>query len=410
MPTLITCKKLIDGKGGSIDNAAVLVDGDRIARVGRQGEVAPDNGGPDVDTVIDASDKTVMPGLIDAHVHLFHSGGPFSARDSRLASEEDMMILSVRNAFLAIKAGLTTVRDLGAKGFITVALRDAIANGVIPGPRVVSCASAVTSTGGHIHHTSLEVDTADEMKKAVRYLIKGGADCIKIFGSGGNATPGSNPLASQYSLEEFRTAAEEAHRMGKHVAAHVHPTSAIRLAVEAGIDCLEHCSWMDPGGIKVDEGLLTEIIERGVYVSLGLPASWYRLSLDEVQDVMNRAGREALIQPRYESIRRMYDSGAKVVASSDAGSTSTRIDEFALLLEFLTNRLEIPAAKVITSATSLAAEAIGLGDETGSLEAGKKADLIILDGDPLVDITALQRVDTVMKDGKVVAAAGQVMI
>jgi len=399
MLTLIKGAKLIDGKGGAIENAAVLLDGDRIVGVGHQADMAIGRGV----TVIDAGDKTIMPGLIDAHVHLCNTGGPSSARDARLATDEEMMILSVKNVLLAIKSGLTTIRDLGGKDFITVSVRDAIANGVIPGPRVVSCASALTTTGGQSHYKSTEVDTVDEMKKAVRYIIKGGADCIKIFGSGGHATPGSNPLAAQYGVDEFRVAAEEAHRMGKHVAAHVHPTVAIRSAVEAGIDCLEHCSWLSPNGVSLDEGLLEEIIKKEIYISLGFPASWYRVPLDRIQDVMDRAGREALLEPRYESIRRMYDSGAKVVASSDAGSTATRIDEFALLLEFLVNRLEIPAMQVITSATSLAAAAIGVGDDTGSLEAGKKADVIIVDGDPVVDITSLQRVDTVIKNGEVVA-------
>ena len=406
MPTLIKGAKLIDGKGGAIDNAAVLFDGSQIVGVGRQADMTPSEGV----TVIDVGDKTIMPGLIDAHVHLCNTGGTSSAKDARLATDEEMMILSVKNALLAIKSGLTTVRDLGGKGFTTVAVRDAIANGVIPGPRIVSCASALTTTGGQSHYKSTEVDTPDEMKKAVRYLIKGGADCIKIFGSGGHATPGSNPLAAQYSVDEFRVAAEEAHRMGKHVAAHVHPNVAIQSAVEAGIDCLEHCSWLTPNGVNMDEDVLEEIIKRGVYVSLGFPASWYRVPLDEIQDVMDREGRAALLEPRYESIRRMYDSSAKVVASSDAGSTATRIDEFALLLEFLVNRLEIPAMQVIISATSLAAEAIDLGSETGSLEPGKKADLIIVDGDPLGDITALQRVDTVIKDGSVVAGQQQVFI
>ena len=406
MPTLIKGAKLIDGKGGVIENAALLLDGDQIVGVGRQADLQPGEGVE----VIDAGDKTIMPGLVDAHVHLVNTGGPLSAMDLRRASDDDMMILSMKNALLAIKSGITTIRDLGGKAFITVAIRDAIAKGIIPGPRVVSCAAALTTTGGQAHYKSLEVDTPDEMKKAVRYTIKGGADCIKIFGSGGNATPGSNPLAAQYSVDEFRVATEEAHRLGKHVAAHVHPTVAIRSAVEAGIDSLEHCSWMSPGGVAVDQDLLEEIIKKGIYISLGFPASWYRVSLDEIQDVMDREGRQAMLEPRYQTIWEMYDSGARVVASSDAGSTATRIDEFALLLEFLVNRLEIPAAQVITSATSLAADAIGLGNETGSLEPGKRADVILLDGDPLVDITALQRVDTVIKDGRVVAGRDQVFI
>ncbi|PKB64973.1 MAG: hypothetical protein BZY80_01275 [SAR202 cluster bacterium Io17-Chloro-G2] len=406
MTTLIKARRLIDGKGGSLDNGAVLVDGDRIKALGTQDELAPPEGAE----IIDGGGMTVMPGLVDAHVHLVNTGEAFSARDARTATSEEMMILAVKNAFLAIKTGVTTVRDLGGKGFITVSVRDSIDKGVIPGPRVVSCAAALTTTGGQSHYKSLEADTPDEMKKAVRYLIKGGADCIKIFGSGGNATPGSNPLASQYTLEEFRSATEEAHRMGKHVAAHVHPTTAIKLALEAGVDCLEHCSWLHPGGLGVDEAVLEEISAKGTFISLGFPASWYRVPLDDIQDVMDRAGREALLEPRYESIKRMFDSGAKVVASSDAGSTATRIDEFALLLEFLVNSLEVPAQKVITSATSLAAEAIGLGDAVGSLAPGKQADILLVDGDPSTDITALQRVATVMKAGKVVAGGGQVFI
>ena len=406
MTILIKAGKLIDGKGGAIENAAILMDGDRITALGRQADIQAAEG---VD-VIEAGDKTIMPGLVDAHVHLVNSGSPLSATELRSASDDDMMILRVKNALLAIKSGVTTSRDLGGKGFITVAIRDAIAKGIIPGPRVVSCAAALTITGGQAHFKSLEVDTIDEMKKAVRYTIKGGADCIKIFGSGGNATPGSNPLAAQYSMEELRVAAEEAHRLGKHVAAHVHPTVAIRSAVEAGIDSLEHCSWMSPEGISVDQDLLEEIIKKRITISLGFPASWYRVPLDGIQDVMDREGREAMLEPRFRTIREMYDSKARVVASSDAGSTSTRIDEFALLLEFLVNRLEIPADRVIASATSLAADAIDLGKETGSLEQGKKADIILVDGDPLSDITALQRVDTVIKDGRVVAGRDQVVV
>lgn len=404
MATLIKGSKLLDGKGAALNNAAVLVEGGRIKAVGSQVDLPPE---PGVE-VIDGGGKTIMPGLVDAHVHLVNTGETFSARDARTATDDEMMILAVKNAQLAIKSGLTTVRDLGGKGFLTVSVRDAIDRGVIPGPRVVSCGAALTITGGQSYYKAMVADTADEMKKAARHLIHGGADCVKIFGSGGNATPGSNPLAPQYSLEEFRAATDEAHRLGKHVAAHVHPTTAIRLALEAGVDCLEHCTWLRPGGLGIDEPLMEEIVNRGTYISLGLPSTWYRVPLDEIQDTMDKDGREELLGPRYESIRRMFDSGARVVSSSDAGSTATRIDELGLLLEFLVNQLEIPAQTVITSATALAAEAIGLGRETGSLEPGKKADILLVDGDPTTDITALQRVDTVMKDGAVVAGGGNV--
>ena len=282
MATLIKGSKLIDGKGGMIDNAAALFDGDRIVAVGRQADMTT---GPDV-TIMDAGDKTIMPGLIDAHVHMSHNGGPLAARESLHATDQEMMIQCVKNAQLAIRAGLTTVRDLGGKDFITVAVRDAIAGGMIPGPRVVSCAHAITTTGGHYHAHSAEVDNADEIRKAVRSIIKGGADCIKVFGSGGTTTPGSNPLAAQYNVDEFRTAADEAHRLGKHVTAHVHPTVAIQAAVEGELDCLEHCNWLNPEGIRLHEPVLEQIIKRDVYVSLGMPAAWYRLAVDQIKDIM----------------------------------------------------------------------------------------------------------------------------
>lgn len=405
MATLIKSSKLIDGKGGVIENGAVLFDEDHIVGVGRQADMATGQGVK----VIDVGNKTIMPGLIDAHVHLSHSGGPLAARQSLQATDEEMMIQCVKNSLLAIRAGLTTVRDLGGKDFITVAVRDAITKGDIPGPRIVSCAHAITTTGGHYHAHSTEVDSVDEMRKAVRSIVKGGADCIKVFGSGGTTTPGSNPLAAQYSLEEFRAAADESHRMGKHVAAHLHPTVAIKPAVEAGIDCLEHCLWLSSSGLNVDESVLGEIIKRGVHVSLGMPATWYRVPVEQVRDIMV-ANRQAQLEPRYQTIKRMYDAGAKVVASTDAGTTSTRIDEIGLLLEFLANGLEIPPMQVIASATSVAAEAVGLGNETGSLEAGKKADIIIVAGDPLGDIAALQKVDMVIKDGTVVAEGHQAIM
>ena len=127
------------------------------------------------------------------------------------------MILVVKNAQLAIRSGITSMRDLGSKGFLTVSVREAVDRGIIPGPRIVSCGVALTITGGQSYYKAMVADTADEMKKAARELIHGGAHCVKIFGSGGNATPGSNPLASQYSLEEFQAATDEAHRLGKHL-------------------------------------------------------------------------------------------------------------------------------------------------------------------------------------------------
>ncbi len=162
MATLIKGSRLLDGNGAVLNNAAVLVEDGRIVAVGSQDDIPTQ---PGVE-VIDGGTKTIMPGLVDAHVHLVNTGETFSARDARVATDDEMMILAVKNAQLAIKSGVTTVRDLGGKGFLTVSLRDAIDKGVIPGPRVVSCAAALTITGGQSYYKALVADTADEMKKA----------------------------------------------------------------------------------------------------------------------------------------------------------------------------------------------------------------------------------------------------
>jgi imidazolonepropionase-like amidohydrolase len=397
----IRAQRLFDGAGRpEVRDAVVVIDDGRIAAVGPAAQVQLPSG----IQVVDVGDRTVMPGLIDAHVHMLSTGSPISGQESRVMTDHQVLLVGARNAQLALKSGLTTVRDCGDRAYLSLVLRDFINGGGIAGPRLVCSGPVLTSTAGHLWWDGIECDTVDELRRGVRTLVKHGVDCIKLMGTGGNATPGSNPEASQYEAAGFMAVAEDAHRMGKKVAVHVHGVEGTRMAVDAGIDTLEHVPFRAHGGIAYDEHLVEDIVRRGLIVSLAMPATWYRLRAADMREARTHPGH--LWEARYETIRRMHTAGVKLVVSSDTGSTGTRIDELALLMEFLVKGVQIPAADVLRGATGLAAEAVGMDDHIGTLAAGKLADVVVVDGDPLTDITAVQRVHTVVKGGQILVRDG----
>ena len=400
----ITSKRLLDGsKGPVVQDAIVVVEGDRISAAGPATQITIPPGAE----VLEAGDRTVMPGMIDAHVHMLSTGSNASGVETRALNDSQAMLLGARNALMAKRSGLTTVRDCGDRKFLSLTLRDSIGDGVIPGPRMVCSGRPITSTAGQLWWNGIESDSEDDLRRAVRTLVKSGVDFIKFVGSGGNATPGSNPEASQYDAAGFQAVADDAHRMGKKVAAHVHGVESIRLAVDAGMDTLEHCPFRANGTIEYDESIVLDIVSKGLIVSLAMPATWYRLRAEDMRDTRAHPGH--LWEGRYDTIRRMHAAGVKLVVSSDQGSTGTRIEELALLMELLVDRIKIPAADVIYGVTGLAAEAVGLEDTIGTLEPGKMADIMVVDGDPLTEIGAMNRVHTVVKSGELVVSEGAVV-
>ena len=404
MKWAIRARRLFDGTGRPvIRDAVVVIDEARIAAIGQVPEMQL---APGV-KLVDVGDRTVMPGLIDAHVHILSTGSAISGQESRAMTDHQVLLVGARNALLALKSGLTTVRDCGDRRYLSLVLRDFINDDGIAGPRLVCCGPVLTSTAGHLWWDGIECDTVDDLRRGVRTLVKHGVDCIKLMGTGGNATPGSNPEASQYDAAGFRAVAEDAHRMGKKVAVHVHGVEGTRLAVDAGMDTLEHVPFRAHGGIAYDEALVEAIIRQGLIVSLAMPATWYRVRAEDMREARTHPGH--LWEERYETIRRMHAAGAKLVVSSDTGSTATRIDELALLMEFLVKGVQIPSADILRGVTGLAAEAVGLADDLGTLEPGKRADLVVVDDDPLTDINAMQRMYMVIKDGEVVVREGAVL-
>jgi imidazolonepropionase-like amidohydrolase len=401
----IRAQRVFDGVTGSVMRDAVVVIADgRMTAVGPAAQVPWPTGSP----VVDVGDRTIMPGLIDAHVHILSTGSAVSGQESRIMTDHQVLLVGARNAQLALKSGLTTVRDCGDRRYLSLALRDCINSGGMAGPRLVCSGPVLTSTAGHLWWDGIECDTVDDLRRGVRTLVKHGVDCIKLMGTGGNATPGSNPEASQYDAAGFRAVAEDAHRLGKKVAVHVHGVDGTRLAVEAGIDTLEHVPFRAHGGIAYDEHVVDAILRQGLIVSLAMPATWYRLRAEDLREARTHPGH--LWEARYETIRRMHAAGVKLVVSSDTGSTATRIDELALLMEFLVKGVQLPAVDVLRGATGLAAEAVGMADDIGTLAPGKRADLLVVDGDPLADISAMQRVHTVVKGGEMLVREGALLL
>ena len=396
--------RLLDGTGQQVvSSGIVVVKEDRIVAAGSESEVTLSENIP----VVDVGDRTMMPGLIDAHVHMLSTGGVSSGEESRAMNNHEALLQGAQNALMAIRSGLTAVRDCGDRDFLSLTLRDSVAKSVMPGPRMVCSGPVITSTAGQLWWDGIECDNTDDLRRAVRTLVKNGVDFIKLMGSGGNATPGSNPEASQYNAEGFHAVAEDAHRMGKKVAAHVHGVESIRLAVDAGIDTLEHCPFRTGGTIKYDEGIVEDLVQKGLIVSLAMPATWYRLRAEDMRDVRSHPGH--LWEDRYETIRRLHTAGVKLVVSSDQGSTGTRINELALLMAFLVEKVGIPATDVLHGVTGLAAEALGMGDQIGTLQTGKLADIVIVDGDPMEDMGAMQRIHGVIKGGLLVARGDAVV-
>ena len=393
----IRAARLLDGSGGPpILDAVVVIDGAVVAAVGPSSDVSLPL---DVE-VEDVGDRTIMPGMIDAHVHMLSTGSAVSGDESRAQTDAQALLTGARNALLALRSGLTTVRDCGDRDYLSLTLRDSIAAGTLPGPRMVCSGPVITSTAGQLWWNGIECDTEDELRHAVRTLVKRGVDFIKLMGSGGNATPGSNPEASQYDVRGYHAVAQDTHRMGKRVAVHVHGVEAIRYAEEAGMDTLEHCPFRANGTIEYDPRIVEEIVRRGTIVSLAMPATWYRLRAEDMVDTRAHPGH--LWRKRYETIRSMHAAGVKLVVSSDQGSTGTAIDELPLLMEFLANEVGIPAVDILRGVTGLAAEAVGMGDHVGTIEPGKDADIMIVDGDPTLDISTVKRVHSVVKDGRTV--------
>lgn len=353
---------------------------------------------------IDAGSDYVLPGLIDAHLHLCFdsSENPITALEKE--SAETTLLKMTAAAQAELKNGVTTVRDCGAKNLGILNLKHAVDTGLLDGPNIIACGPPITITGGHCHFLGMEADTLQEVQKAIRILCKNKVDFIKIMVSGGNMTPGSNSLANQYEKSILEMITYEAHSRGKQVAGHIHTTTGIENAIDAGFDTIEHCSFKDPTrkqDIAYSKELVQRMVEKGISVCPAFGKA-YILPPEEGAPLPEKIPEWKQFQDsRFLTTKAMYEEGVNIIAGTDAGCKYSYFNELHLTLELLHLKTGMTKEDVLLSATARAATAIG-ATSVGTLEAGKKADLIFTNGNPLEDITALGRVTRIIKSGKTI--------
>ena len=397
---IIRAAKLIDGKGGQpLTNQAVVVQDGRIRDIKPWGDESVASLSQEAE-VIDVDGATLLPGLIDAHLHLASNADRKPGerpKDLPPESDESILLRAVGNAQAALGAGVTTVCDCGGPSHLVFAVRDAIKDGVIEGPRVLASGYPITTSEGHGHSAGREAHSSEEVRQAVAERVEAGADFIKIMATGGGGKPGS-----QYGLEELEAATAEATRLGRKIVAHCHGTMGIKDTLEAGGIAIHHCSFLEQDGSSVfDSDIAEAIVRKGTYVCPTNTVdyrNWQMLG-DSAEGTEKLAPR-AQIVPTW---RELFRSGVKLVAGSDAGVAQVFCDDYALIMELMVAELGMSPMQAILAGTKVAAEAIGLEDEIGTLEVGKRADIIAVSGNPLEDITALRQVRLVMVGGKVVS-------
>ena len=395
--TLVRTGHLLDVKTGSEPaSQTIIVTGDRIIAIAPTASTPKQPG----DTEIDLTHYTVMPGLIDVHTHLTMATNfdPYYELSMTPAKEA---IIGVENAKVTLEAGFTTVRNVGANDFTDVALRDEINVGHIPGPHMQVSGPALGITGGHMDENLLPyeyhihgqgvADGIPAVQHQVRENIKYGADLIKIGATGGVLSKGDDPQASQYTLEEMQAIVADAHRLGRKVAAHAHGAQGILFATEAGVDSIEHGSYINDEDIALMK-------KKGTYL---VPTAYL---IDWAQQYAN-------LPPLYAqkmkdvsavekvNIRHAIEAGVKIALGTDAavyphGLNAHEVDVYV-------NQFGMSPLQGIQTGTINAADLMGWTDRVGTIEPGKWADIIAVDGDPLKDVKILQHVNFVMKSGTV---------
>jgi imidazolonepropionase-like amidohydrolase len=398
---------LFDGTGDKArDNMVIVVVGERIQSVGAANAVSIPAGA----TIIDLSHATVLPGLIDCHTHM----GARADRYDEIYNFKDTPFQSafaaVVNARKTLEAGFTSVRDVGSLPFLAVDLRNSINEGLIPGPRIVASGPAISITGGHgdLNNFSPQTrvsmfpeerdfqiaDGVDQIRHVVRAQVKYGVDVIKILATGGVLSKGDSPGAPQFTFEELKAAADEAHMAGRKIAAHAHGTQGIKNAILAGIDSIEHASLIDDEGIRLAK-------EHGTYLDMDIYNDDYILGKAvEFGLPKENVEKEKMVgRLQRENFEHAVKGGAKMTFGTDAGvyPHGDNAKQFFYMVKF-----GMTPAQAIRAATSSAADLIGRAKDVGTLEAGKFADVIAVTGDPLQDVRALENVGFVMKGGAVV--------
>ena len=404
---LIKAGRLIDGRGGPpIPDGAVLIRGDQIIAAGPVGEVvAPE--GATVETY-DYPGKTVMPGMIDCHTHHNGFGDGRPGENVAALPDEVITLQAARNARDSLFSGVTSIRDNGAKNMTMFRLREAVNLGIVQAPRMVLCGRPIAIVGGHMGYFGSEVTGPVEATAAVRQLIKEGADYIKISATGGS-TRTSFPLLPAFTLDELKAMTGEAHKFGKLTATHCASTQGTIDSLDAGVDMIIHCVFKDADGkANFREDVAERIGAQGAYVNPTVHTARATLwSLQRRKEAEGLTVQEQArldeslweLEVRWTHLARLIEMGLKIITGSDSSWSSYKLGNTVYETECLVQAGMSPM-KGIVSVTSDAAKSLGIDSVTGSLEPGKEADVIIVDGNPAEDINALWNIAEVFLGGQ----------
>lgn len=408
-PVAYRAARLFDGKSDAlISPGMVLVDGGKIVAAGPVVAVTLPIGSK----IVDLGDATLLPGFMDAHVHLSSERGLDARQDmadglARTPAEQALHATKFLRA--TVQAGFTTVRNLGSGDFLDVAMRNAVNKGSVEGPRILAASKSIGSLGGHCDSTNGFrpsanerepdwrdgiVDSPESARQAVRYNVKYGADVIKVCATGGVLSLNNDVDSPQLTQAELDAIADEAHAKGRKVAAHAHGATGAKRAVRAGFDSIEHGSFLD-------EEALNLMKQKGTYYVPTLHALWSLLAAKDrggIMDPRTEVKMNAANRRIHETFRSAVAKGVKIAYGTDAGVGihGTNAEEFVLMVKY-----GMTPIQALRSATSVNAELFGIADRVGTLEPGKLADLVAVPGDPVADITVTRKVFFVMKEGQV---------
>lgn len=398
-PSVIKAGRLIDVRAGKVlENQVIVIRDGKIAAVGGAGSVEVPAGAK----VLDLSSSTVLPGIIDTHTHLtsdpaeppYHGYGDSSPR---------IALKGAANARVTLLAGVTTVRNVGASGYTDIALRDAINDGDVPGPRMLVSGPALGITGGHCDDNLLApqfqyqsegvANGPVEVRTVVRRNIKYGADVIKYCGTGGVFSKGDTPGGQQYTAEEVAALIDESHMHGRRVAVHAHGADGIKVAIRAGVDTVEHASLIDDEGLKLAK-------QHGTFLSMDIYNTEYTQTegpkRGELEEFLRKDREVAQVQR--DNFQKAVKAGIKLTFGTDAGvyRHGDNPKQFAVMVHY-----GMTPMQAIQAATVVGADALGLKDRIGAIAPGLAADIIAVKSDPLSDVRALEAVSFVMKGGEV---------
>lgn len=378
---------LIDGTGADVkkDQVICVEDGKIVA--------IEDFHGINEEKWVDLSDKTVMPGMINCHVHCMSAVGISDDEENALTTMEKAW-WGMKNARDYIDSGVTYIRSLGSENYYDMEIKKCIEEGKIDGPHMYCAGRVITMTGGHGWRNGLESDGADECRKHARELLKHGVDLIKIMATGGVMTKGVEPGSAQLTMEEMKAAIDEAHKADRKTATHAQGTQGIKNALHAGIDSIEH-------GIFLDDECIDWMVEHGTYLVPTLAAPRCILDAGKEKGMKDYVLRKAnlVVDAHIESFKKAYQRGVKIAMGTDAGTPFNFHDNSAFELELMVANGMKPMDAIV-AATRNGADCIGVLTDHGTLETGKAADIIAIEGNPLEDISSVRRVTAVFKAGR----------